>query len=59
MSRARIIIAGAGLGGLVAALVLLDRGFAVEVHEQAPALGEVGAGLTLSRGAQHVSEHSG
>lgn len=54
MSRARILIAGAGLGGLVAALALLDRGFDVEVHEQASALGEVGAGLTVSRGAQHV-----
>ncbi len=54
MSRPRILIAGAGLGGLVAALSLLDRGFAVEVHEQANTLGEVGAGLTLSRGAQHV-----
>ena len=54
MSEARILIVGAGLGGLVAALALLDRGYAVEVHEQAPALGEVGAGLTLSRGAQNV-----
>jgi salicylate hydroxylase len=54
MTRGRILVAGAGLGGLVAALALLDRGFAVEVHEQATALGEVGAGLTLSRGVQHV-----
>ena len=54
MSRARILIVGAGLGGLVAALALRDRGFDVEVHEQAPALGEVGAGLTLNRGAQNV-----
>ena len=54
MSRAKILIAGAGLGGLVAGLALLDRGFDVEVYEQTPALGEVGAGLTLSRGAQHV-----
>ena len=48
------MIVGAGLGGLVAALALIDREYAVEVHEQAPALGEVGAGLTLSRGAQNV-----
>ena len=54
MSRAKILIAGAGLGGLVAGLALLDRGFHVDIHEQASALGEVGAGLTLSRGAQHV-----
>ncbi|WP_428149686.1 FAD-dependent monooxygenase [Brevundimonas sp.] len=50
----RIQIIGAGLGGLVAALALRDAGHDVEVHEAAPSLGEVGAGLTLSRGAQHV-----
>ncbi len=31
-----------------------QRGFAVEVHEAAATLGEVGAGLTLGRGAQSV-----
>lgn len=51
---ARIVIVGAGLGGLVAALALDRAGFAVEVHEAASELGEVGAGLTLSRGAQSV-----
>ena len=51
---ARIIVVGAGLGGLTAALALRQAGFAVEVHEAAPHLGEVGAGLTLSRGAQSV-----
>ena len=51
---AKIIVVGAGLGGLTAALALRKAGFAVEVHEAAPRLGEVGAGLTLSRGAQSV-----
>lgn len=46
----RIIVAGAGIGGLVSALGLLRAGFDVQVHEQAPALGEVGAGLTISTG---------
>lgn len=50
----KILIVGAGLGGLVAGLALRQRGFDVEIHEAAPQLGEVGAGLTLSRGAQHV-----
>jgi salicylate hydroxylase len=50
----RILIVGAGLGGLTAAIALRQRGFLVEVHEQASQLGEVGAGLTLSRGAQRV-----
>ena len=47
----RILIAGAGIGGLTAALSLLKRGFDVQVFEQAPALREVGAGLQLSPNA--------
>lgn len=46
-----ILIAGAGIGGLTAALALLQRGHRVTVLEQAPALGEVGAGLQLSANA--------
>ncbi|WP_295524273.1 FAD-dependent monooxygenase [uncultured Pseudacidovorax sp.] len=46
-----ILIAGAGLGGLTAALALLRRGHAVRVFEQAAQLGEVGAGLQLSANA--------
>ena len=44
-------IIGAGLGGLTAALALLRSGRPVRVFEQAPVLGEVGAGITLSPGA--------
>lgn len=44
----RILIAGAGIGGLTAALALLRRGFRVEVYEQATALREVGAGVQVS-----------
>ena len=39
------------MGGLTAALALLQQGLVVEVHEQASALREVGAGLTVSRSA--------
>ena len=49
-----ILVVGAGLGGLVAAIALRQRGFSVEVHEAATRLGETGAGLTLGRGAQQV-----
>lgn len=50
----KIVIAGAGIGGLCAALALVKRGFEVAVYEQCPQLGEVGAGLQLSPNAMHV-----
>lgn len=43
-----IAISGAGIGGLTAALALLQRGFKVTVFEQASAFAEVGAGIQLS-----------
>jgi salicylate hydroxylase len=54
MAKPRILIVGAGLGGLTAAIALTLRGFDVRVFEQAPQLGEVGAGLSVSRSAQKV-----
>ena len=56
---AKIIIAGAGLGGLAAASCLLKAGYEVELYEQAPALGEVGAGIQISANAFHVMRHLG
>ncbi|HET8699089.1 MAG TPA: NAD(P)-binding protein, partial [Gammaproteobacteria bacterium] len=52
--RPTILIAGAGLGGLTAAAVLLQRGYRVRVYEQAPALGEIGAGIQISANASRV-----
>lgn len=49
-----ILIIGAGLGGLTAAIALRRRGIDVEVHEAAKRIEETGAGLTLGLGAQHV-----
>jgi salicylate hydroxylase len=43
----KILIAGAGIGGLTAALALLQRGFEVDVFEQAAELREIGAGVQL------------
>lgn len=43
-----ITIVGAGIGGLTAALALLQRGVDVTVCEQAAVLREVGAGVQLS-----------
>ena len=50
----RVLIAGAGIGGLTAALSLLKQGFDVEVYEQAHELKEVGAGLQLSANGTRV-----
>lgn len=53
-TKKKILISGAGIGGLTAALALLRRGFEVKVLEQASALGEVGAGLQLSANANRA-----
>ncbi|MBV8701739.1 FAD-dependent monooxygenase [Bradyrhizobium sp.] len=49
-----IFIAGAGIGGLTAALALAARGFRVVVMEKAERLEEVGAGLQLSPNASRI-----
>lgn len=50
----RIIVAGAGLGGLTLANSLAREGFEVCVLEQARALGEVGAGVQISANGARV-----
>ena len=50
----RVLIAGAGIGGLTAALCLLKKGFDVQVLEQASDLKAVGAGIQLSANATRV-----
>lgn len=52
--KSEFIIAGAGIGGLVAAASLLQRGFRVHVYEQASQLAEVGAGIQSSANAVKV-----
>jgi salicylate hydroxylase len=60
MTKARkVLIAGAGIGGLTAAACLLQRGIDVDVFEQAPSLGEVGAGIQVSANAGRVYRHIG
>jgi salicylate hydroxylase len=46
-----IAIVGAGLGGLACAAALQKLGFHPRVYEQAPVLGEVGAGVTMTPNA--------
>jgi salicylate hydroxylase len=48
VKKPHVLIVGAGIGGLAAALALLRRGFDVDVYEQAPELREVGAGVSIS-----------
>lgn len=47
-AKPHVLIAGAGIGGLTAALALLRRGFRVDVYEQASELRELGAGVQLA-----------
>ena len=49
-----IFIAGAGIGGLTAALALARQGFRIVVLEKAERLEEAGAGLQLSPNASRV-----
>jgi len=49
-----VFVAGAGIGGLTAALALATKGFRVVVLEKAERLEEVGAGLQLSPNASRV-----
>ncbi|MCF3594704.1 FAD-dependent monooxygenase [Rhodobacteraceae bacterium LMO-12] len=50
----RAIVIGAGIGGLGVARALALRGAHVKVIEQAPEIGEVGAGLQMSPNAMAV-----
>ena len=50
-NRLPVLVAGGGIGGIAAALALTRRGFAVKVLEQAPELGEIGAGIQLGPNA--------
>src|SRR5690242_7528707 len=47
-SRLNVVIVGGGIGGLFAANALVAQGIEVAVYEQAPALGEIGAGVYMT-----------
>lgn len=53
-AKPRILIVGAGIGGLAAALALALRGFKVDIYEQAPELMELGAGVQISANGSRV-----
>lgn len=54
-----VLVAGGGIGGLAVALALVRRGFAVEVMEQSPQIGEIGAGMQLGPNAFHAFDALG
>ena len=54
MSARTIVVAGAGIGGLTAALALAQRGFRVAVVDKAEKLEAAGAGIQLSPNATRV-----
>jgi salicylate hydroxylase len=47
-ARPNVVIVGGGIGGLFAANALISQGLRVSVYEQAPSLGEVGAGVFIT-----------
>jgi salicylate hydroxylase len=53
-SSRTVVIAGAGIGGLTAALTIARHGYRVVVLEQAERLEETGAGIQLSPNASRV-----
>ena len=55
----RIVIIGAGVGGLALALLLRRRGIVAEVLEQSAELREVGAAVALAANATRVLQHLG
>lgn len=57
--RGAALIAGGGVGGLTSAIVLADAGYSVAVHERAPALEDIGAGLQLSPNATRILDRLG
>lgn len=55
----RVMIVGGGIGGLTLAIALARRGIAAEVHEAAPELRAVGAGIWLPPNALAVMDRLG
>ncbi|MFC0246491.1 FAD-binding protein [Falsochrobactrum ovis] len=54
-----ILISGAGIAGLSAALELASRGWRIRIFEKAPVLSEVGAGLQLAPNAMRHLQRLG
>jgi 2-polyprenyl-6-methoxyphenol hydroxylase-like FAD-dependent oxidoreductase len=58
-SKTKVLIVGAGIGGLATAMALQKAGFHAELYEKAPALCGIGAGISLWSNATAVLEKLG
>jgi salicylate hydroxylase len=58
-SDVRIAIVGAGIAGLTTAAALSRVGLSCQVYEQAPAFGEVGAGIQIAPNAARILHRLG
>jgi salicylate hydroxylase len=54
-----VVVVGGGIGGLFAANALIAHGLEATVYEQAPALGEVGAGVYITPNAVRQMQRVG
>jgi salicylate hydroxylase len=54
-----ILVAGAGIAGLTAALAFARRGFPVQIFERTVQFDDIGAGIQLSPNATHILDHLG
>jgi 2-polyprenyl-6-methoxyphenol hydroxylase-like FAD-dependent oxidoreductase len=59
MKNQHVLIVGAGMGGLAAALTLQRFGFRVSVYEQARVINEIGAGVVIGPNGQRVLDFLG
>ncbi|MCL2447641.1 MAG: FAD-dependent monooxygenase [Polyangiaceae bacterium] len=59
VDRQRVVVVGAGIGGLSAAIALRSAGFDAQVFEQSAELGEAGAGVGLWSNAMQSLEELG
>lgn len=59
MTRCHVIVIGAGIGGLTAALSLQRHGSNVSIYDQAAEIKEIGAGLLVTPNAMRALHHLG
>ena len=55
----KVIVAGAGIGGLAAAIALRQQGHHVDVYEQSRFANEIGAAIHMTPNAMGVLKHIG